>query len=62
MNDRNPYEIGTPAWQLFECMKSHEVAAANAAELAEAQLRRGADARKRVEQYRAALDALGSKP
>lgn len=56
---KNPHASGTPEWQLFECMTSHELAASQAAENAEHELKRAERARDKAAAYRRALAKLG---
>lgn len=58
MTERNPYSPETPEWQLFENMKSLELAAAAFQADAERYIQKAADARVKSERYRDALGVL----
>jgi hypothetical protein len=60
--EKNPYGHESPEWQLFENMKSSELAAAAAGAEAQRALEKGAAARSKALAYRAALEKLGMVP
>ncbi len=56
--DKNPHESGSPLWQMFENVKSHELQSVAFAKDIENYTSKFEKARKTAEEYRAAYDVL----
>jgi hypothetical protein len=55
---KNPYEMSSPEWQMFENMMSHQHLISSFTADSERALQKAAQARKKFEQYQTALVKL----